>query len=60
MNRKPISYTIHYSKTADKYLKNHEDIRDDYENSIKELLVGEHPERVDVKRIKASEMIITE
>lgn len=52
MNRKPFSYTIHYSKAADKYLKNHEDIREEYEKAIKELLFGEHHEKVDVKRIK--------
>ena len=31
---------------------NHEDIRSQYEAAIRELLLGEHPERVDVKRIR--------
>ena len=37
---------------ADKFLKAHEDVRDQYEAAIKELLVGDHLEKVDVKRIK--------
>ena len=28
------------------------DVREQYEDAIKELLVGDHPEKVDVKRIK--------
>ena len=47
-----LSYEIQYTKAADKFLKTHEDVRGQYEDAIKELLVGEHPERVDVKRIK--------
>jgi len=47
-----FSYEIHYTKVADKFLKNHEDVRDQYEAAIKELLIGEHPEKIDVKRIK--------
>ena len=45
-------YEISYTKAADKFLKAHEDIRTQYEDSIRELLVGDHPERVDVKRIR--------
>ena len=53
MNKKnELSYDIQYTKAADKFLKTHEDIREQYEDAIKELLVGEHPEKVDVKRIK--------
>jgi mRNA interferase RelE/StbE len=33
-------------------LKTHEDVRKQYEALIKELLAGEHPEKMDVKRIK--------
>ena len=50
--RKSIIYEIQYTKAADKFLKLHEDVRGQYEDAIKELLVGEHPEKVDVKRIK--------
>ena len=45
-------YDIQYTKVAEKFFKIHEDVRDQYEAAIKELLVGEHPERVDVKKIK--------
>lgn len=47
-----IHYDIQYTKAADKFLKTHEDVREEYEAAIKELLVGDHPEKVDVKRIK--------
>ena len=50
--KKPFSYDILYTKSADKFFNDHEDIRDLYEAAIKELLVGDHPEQVDVKRIK--------
>lgn len=50
--REDFSYVIQYTKVADKFLKTHEDVREQYENAIKELLVGAHPEKVDVKRIK--------
>ena len=52
MRKKRFSYEIHYVKAADKFLKKHEKIRDQYEDAIHELLVGEHPESVDVKRIR--------
>lgn len=45
-------YEIQYTKAAEKFLIDHEDVRIQYEESVKELLVGEHPEKVDVKRIK--------
>ena len=45
-------YDIQYTKAAEKFFKAHEDVRDQYEVAIKERLVGEHPEKVDVKRIK--------
>ena len=51
-NREKVSYEIQYTKAADKFLKIHEDIRTQYEDAIKELMVGDHPEKVDVKRIK--------
>ena len=46
--RTGFSYEIQYTKAADKYLKTHEDVRSQYEDAIKELLVGDHPEKVDV------------
>lgn len=45
-------YEIQYTKAADKFFKQHEDIRSQYVEAIKELLTGERPEKVDVKRIK--------
>ena len=47
-----ISYDIQYTKIADKFFKTHEDVRAEYKAAIWELLIGEHPEKVDVKRIK--------
>ena len=52
IHREKIEYEIQYTKAADKFLKTHEDVRTQYEEAIKELLVGEHPEKVDVNRIK--------
>ena len=45
-------YDIQYTKVAERFFKAHEDVRDQYEAAIKELLIGEHPEKIDVKRIK--------
>ena len=50
--RAGLCYEIQYTKAADKFLKAHEDVREQYEDSIKELLAGDHPEKVDVKRIR--------
>lgn len=50
--RKQINYEIQYTKAADEFLKSHEEIRIQYENAIRELLFGDHPEIIDVKRIK--------
>ena len=46
-----FSYTIEYTKSAEKFMKTHQDVREEYEAAIDELLFGEHPEKVDVKRI---------
>ena len=52
MNRNDIfSYEIQYTKAAEKFMRSHEDIREAYESAIDELLTGEHPEQIDVKRI---------
>lgn len=50
--KKKFTYEIQYTKAADKFLKGHEDIRKQYEDAIRELLVGDYPEKVDVKKIK--------
>lgn len=50
--RKKTFYEISYTKEADKFLRKHEDVRNQYENAIYELMFGEHPETIDVKRIK--------
>ena len=50
--RAGFSYEIQCTKAADKFQKTHEDVRTQYEDAIRELLVGEHPEKVDVKRIR--------
>ena len=50
--RAGFSYEIQYTKAADKFLKTHENVRMQYESAIEELLVGDHPEKVDVKRIR--------
>ncbi len=51
-DKKGLSYEIAYTKISEKFFRTHEDIRQQYEDAIKELLVGEHPEKIDVKRIK--------
>ena len=52
MKEKQLTYEIQYTKAADKFFLKHEKVRQEYENAIRELLVGEHPEKIDVKRIK--------
>jgi len=52
MEKNKLVYEIAYTKAADKYFQKHEEVREQYEDAIKELLVGEHPENIDVKRIK--------
>ena len=47
-----VQYEIQYTKAADKYLKAHEPLRVQYENALRELMTGEHPEKIDVKRIQ--------
>lgn len=47
-----MRYSIEYTKAADRFLNSHEDIRKEFEDAINELLTGDHPEKVDVKRIK--------
>ena len=47
-----IAYEIAYTKIADKFFRKHESVREEYENAIRELLVGDHPETINVKKIK--------
>ena len=49
---KGFSYEIQYTRAAEKFFASHEPVRSRYEAAVRELLVGEHPEKVDVKRIK--------
>ncbi len=51
---KRTTYEIQYTKAAEKFFKTHEDIRSEYRAAIKELLIGEHPEKIDVTRIKGN------
>lgn len=46
------TYEIQYTKAADRFLTKHEHIREQYEAAVKELLLGDHPEKVDVKKIR--------
>lgn len=52
MERKVFTYKIQYTKAADKFFKAHGDIKELYESSIKELFIGNHPEQIDIKRIR--------
>jgi mRNA interferase RelE/StbE len=52
INKSNFTYEIQYAKAADKFFKNHEKVRTQYEDSINELLCGENPNNIDVKKIK--------
>lgn len=52
-----MEYEIQYTKAADKFFRKHEKIRDDYENALKELMFGDNPEKIDVKRIKGTKKV---
>ncbi len=47
-----LQVEIQYTKAADKFFIRHEVIRDRYEEAIRALVTGDHPEQVDVKRIR--------
>lgn len=49
---KQFVYEIQYTKAAEKFFQEHEDIRDQFRDAVRELLAGDHPERVDVKKIR--------
>ncbi len=50
--KKGFFYEITYTKVAEKFFRVHEDVRKQYEDAVRELLMGEHPEKINVKRIK--------
>lgn len=45
-------YTIVYSKAADKFFLKHEDVREKYVESIRKIIRADHPEQVNVKKLK--------
>lgn len=47
-----LTFQIQYTKAAEKFFREHEDVREAYRAAIRELLAGDHPEKVDVKRIR--------
>lgn len=51
---KTFSFEIQYTKAAEKFFKKHEKVRESYKGAIRKLLTGDHPEEVDVKRIKGA------
>lgn len=54
MDKQELIYEIHYTKAAEKFFRSHETVRRKYREAIRELLAGEHPERVDVKKIRGN------
>ena len=44
-------YEIQYTKKAEKFFEKHEEVREQYELSIQQLITGDNPEEIDVKRI---------
>jgi mRNA interferase RelE/StbE len=48
----PFCYEIQYTKAAEKFFQAHENVRQQYEAAIEALLTGDHPEKVNVKRIR--------
>jgi len=52
---KHLEIEIHYTKVADKFFEKHQDVRKQYEDAILELLGGDHPEKVNLKRIQGKD-----
>ena len=46
------SYELLFTKDAERFFRTHEYIRDQYKAAIRELITGDHPESVNVKRIQ--------
>ena len=52
MSKKVITeYEIQYTKKAEKFFEKHEEVREQYELSIKQLITGNNTEEIGVKRI---------
>jgi mRNA interferase RelE/StbE len=47
-----FAYEIQYTKAAEKFFRAHEEVREAYRAAIGELLTGDNPESIDVKRIR--------
>jgi len=47
-----LEYIIQYTKIAEKFFRKHEEVREQYEQSIRILMVGDHPESVNVRKIQ--------
>lgn len=45
-------YQIAYTKSAEKFFVKHEDVREKYVESIRKIIQNDHPEQVDVKKLK--------
>ncbi len=56
-NSVDLTYEIRYTKASEKFFSSHEDVRAQYEEAIRRLITGDHPESVDVKRIKGKRSI---
>ncbi len=52
MAEKPrFHYIIQYTKAADHFLSQQAGVRKQFEDAIRGLRIGDHPENVDVKRV---------
>lgn len=45
-------YEIQYTKAAEKFLKDHEDVRSKFRDAIRAFLDGARPENADIKKIR--------
>lgn len=43
---------IDYSKVSEKFFVKHEDIREEFKQSVMKILTGNHPEQVNFKNLK--------
>jgi len=57
MDERKRVYEIQYTKAADKFFCAHEEVREQYEKAIREILLREHPEAVDLKRIQGKRSV---
>lgn len=52
-----FEYEIQYVKVAEKFFRKHEDVRTEYEDAVRELLAGDHPEKINIKQIKGKRSV---